>query len=157
MLKQSLLLAGLAVLGAAHAQEPAQADLSANRAMWEAMRISDYRYTLWQWYGNGFHPSPIGVTVRGGVVTSARYLRYAFRPGADLEFDVSEAEDADASSRRTISQLFELASQLMRQYGEHLEMTFDETYRFPLSISGHWPGASDDYQTYKVTDFETLK
>jgi hypothetical protein len=97
------------------------------------------------------------VTVQNGEVTSARYLRYAFRPGVDLEFDISEAEDAEESSRRTISQLFELASQLTHQYGQHLEVTFDETYRFPVRLSGHWPGASDDYQTYKVSDFETLK
>jgi hypothetical protein len=149
-------LAALALFGVAHAESQSQA-LAANRAKWEEMKIADYHYTLWQWYGNGIHPSPIRVTVRNGDVVSARYVRYAFRPGVDLQFDISETEDADASSRRTILELFELAQQVMAQYEGQFEVTFDKTYGFPLTIYGNWPGASDAAQSYKVTDFEALK
>jgi hypothetical protein len=71
--------------------------------------------------------------------------------------DVSEAEDSEVESRRTIPQLFDLALEMTAQYGEHVELGFDETYGFPVLIYGNWPNAQDAYSTFKVTDFEILE
>jgi len=157
MFERLVIVAAIVAFGSVHAEETARAQLSLNRAKWEELKIADYRYTWWQRYGNGHQPSPVRVTVRDGKVFSARYLRYAFRPGTELEFVISESEEADASLRRTIPSIFDVASQLLEQYGGYFEITFDEARGFPVAMSGDAPEVNDDELQFRVTDFETLK
>jgi hypothetical protein len=76
--------------------------LEAGRAKWAAAAISSYQFALWEHQGAWSHDGPVRVTVSKGTLASARYLHYAFRPGAELQFDITERESADVAGRDTI-------------------------------------------------------
>lgn len=93
---------GLLPLLASAGECPTNA-LQEGRVKWAAAEIASYRFTLWDHPGAWTNPGPpVRVTVSKGQVISTRYLHCAFRPGADLEFDITERETADVAGRDTI-------------------------------------------------------
>jgi hypothetical protein len=151
----SLVLAALSPLIVC-ADQPLPDQLSANRAKWDALSISSYRFTFWEHHG-WFAPSPVGIVVRDGMVVSSRYLRYAFRPGRDLEFDITEVEDADVSSRDSMPELFELVSRYLDDSGARIEIRFHPDYGFPMQFSYDLPNAHDEEHSFEVSDFVILE
>jgi hypothetical protein len=150
-------LVGVALLPTiAQSDEALQDQLKSNRAKWDGLAIPSYRFTFWERLG-WFAPSPVGVVVRDGKVVSSRYLHYAFRPGKDLEFDITEIEDADIASRDTMPELFDLAARYLSHSGARIEVHFHPEHGFPMIFWYDLPSANDEEHSFSVSDFAILE
>ncbi|HET9394734.1 MAG TPA: DUF6174 domain-containing protein [Nitrospiraceae bacterium] len=125
---------------------------------WAAAEIQSYRFTFWEYNGGWSGPqAPVRVTVSEGKLVAARYLHYAFRPGRDLGFDITEREIADIAGRSTISELFDLMQKDLQQAGLALGCTFHPELGFPMKYERSYSQVFDAGYGFSISDFEVLE
>jgi hypothetical protein len=142
----------------ANAGECVTSALEEGRAKWSAAEIRSYRFTLWEYRG-GWSPrqSPVRVTVSKGAVVSTRYLHYAFRPGAELEFDITELDTADVLGRDTVPKLFDLIQKHLQQADIVRRCTFHPKLGFPMQYGHYSTVSSHGGYSFSISDFEVLE
>ncbi len=142
----------------ASAGECSKSALQTELHRWAAAEIESYRFTFWEYRGGWSGPqSPVRVTVSEGKLISTRYLHYAFRPGLDLEFDITEREIADIAGRDTIPKLFDLIQKDLQQAGMVLDCTFHPELGFPLKYDRNYTNVWDAGYGFSISDFEALQ
>lgn len=129
------------LLIAACSTEPTLADsITANQQWWDDNQPASYdlEYEIW----NYWETEQYWLTVRDGTVTEC-----------DAKSSQGERKACANSSVSGMTNLFRLA----RSYpSEHMDFTFDPTYRFPREMYYDEPGMADEETRITVTKFVEL-
>jgi hypothetical protein len=141
------------------AKRPHQKDeLSRNRALWAAKSISSYRYTVSTRGAWGFDTGAILVTVRDGVTASAEYVGRPshLRPGV-LPATDPQPEPVPETPYTDIPALFAVVERALDDPEILINVSYDDEYGFPATISADKAGWSDASGETVVRNFETLQ
>lgn len=142
----------------ASADECSTSALDAGRTKWAAADITSYRFTLWEAPGAWSQPKPpVRVTVSKGKAVSARSLHYAFRPGADLEFIITELEAADVTGHDTIQNLLDLIKEDLQRPDSVVKCAFHPELGFPTTYWHSFEGVFDAESGFSISDFEVVE
>jgi hypothetical protein len=131
-------------------------DLAENRALWAEKQIANYRFTLSGHGSWGTCLGPIVVTVQGGSVSSTEYARAPLPPGV-VECNWPQGEVANAEPYDTVSNLFSIVDDLLKNPSMLLSIQYDTQYGYPASISTDEWGVSDSSFTIYIGGFEVLQ
>ncbi|MFZ0544818.1 MAG: DUF6174 domain-containing protein [Candidatus Promineifilaceae bacterium] len=118
------------------------------QALWESQEINSYRYTLQVGcFCMTDLTRPVTIEVQNGEVASITY--------AD---DGSTADPALFERYDSIGKLFAVISDAESQNPSQLDVTYDETYGVPLSVSIDISEMIADEELYlQVSNFESLR
>jgi len=142
----------------AAAGECLKSSLDEGRAKWAAANIESYRITLWESQdAPSIRQSPVRVTVSDGKVVSSRYLHYAFRPNTELEFIITELDEADVAGRDTIPSLFNVVERHLQRTDIDRTCAFHPELGFPMSFGYHYTNRSHGAYGFEVSDFEVFE
>jgi hypothetical protein len=140
MSAQLLLVWLMATQSSALADPLTQAELDANRSLWDGHNISDYDVTLG--YGCFCEPNtyrPGIVSVRSDVVVSV--------------IDAQNGQPLPPANYTTIDQLFVIAQRALGNPELQVDAQFDSQFGFPKRLRLDDPLLGDDDFTYGIISF----
>jgi hypothetical protein len=134
--------------------EASREQLSANRAKWDALGVTSYRFTLW--LNGAWVTETIQIVVWEGSVASARYLVSA-APDANVP-KLHEGPEVETTAWRiTMPELFDRAEQLLGQPETQTRIEYHPQFGFPTQIATIQPNVSDSNFAYRIDGFKVLK
>ena len=99
----------------------------------------------------------VDIVVRNGTIVSASNFANANRRDISEPASNVGALPVDPWLRKTIPELFSLASETVTQSVGGARIEFDKKYGFPTVIAGDMGGAIDSDHHYDVTNFAVLE